>query len=309
MPGAEPLVYLGGQFVPASAARLSIYDQGIVLGATVTDQLRTFHQEPYRLQDHIRRFYDSCKYARMEPPLPPDELSEVTRELVSHNAQLLPEGGELGVIYFITPGENRVYTGSAAGRASPMQSTFCVHSFPLPFALFRQFFTDGLHLVTPPTRHVPPQCLDPKIKHRSRLHWWLAEQEARLVDPAAIPLLLDLDGNLAETSGANFLLVRDGRVLSPPPRNILLGVSRQVVIELCAQLSMPFLERDLQLHDALTADEAFTATTPYCMAPVTRINGIAIGDGRPCAPVFERLLAAWSTQVGVDIRGQILGQA
>src|SRR5262245_23628273 len=279
MPGAEPRVYLEGQFVPASGAGLSIYDQGIVLGATVTDQLRTFQQEPYRLQDHIRRFYQSCKYARMEPPLPPNELAEVTRELVGHNAHLLPQGGELGVIYFITPGENRVYAGSGAGPASRTQSTFCVHSFPLPFALFRQFFTEGLHLVTPSTRHVPPQCLDPKIKHRSRLHWWLAEQEARLVDSAALPLLLDLDGNLTETSGANFLLVRDGRVFSPPPRNILLGVSRQVVVELCAQLGIPFFERDLQLHDALTADEAFTATTPYCLAPVTHINGIAIGDG------------------------------
>ena len=137
------------------------------------------------------------------------------------------------------------------------------------------------------------------------MHWWLAEQEAHLADLAAMPLLLDRQGNLTETSGSNFLLVRDGTVYSPTPRNILLGISRKTVIELCAKLGIPFVERDLQVHDALTADEAFVTTTPYCMAPVTRFNGLPIGDGRPSGPVFEKLLAAWSHDVGVDIRQQI----
>jgi len=172
--------------------------------------------------------------------------------------------------------------------------------------LFSRFFTDGLHLVTPSTRHVPPQCVDPKIKNRSRLHFWLAEQEAHLADPVAAPLLLDLDGNLTETSGANVLLAKDGVVLSPQPRNILPGISRKVVMQLCARREIPFRERDLQVHDAITADEVFVTTTPYCIAPVTRFNGLPVADGKS-GPIFEQLLAAYSAEAGLDIRAQGAG--
>jgi branched-chain amino acid aminotransferase len=124
-----------------------------------------------------------------------------------------------------------------------------------------------------------------------------------------MPLLLDLEGNLTETSGSNFLLVKNGTVYSPNPRNILLGISRKVVIELCRKEGIPFVERDLQIHDAMTADEAFVTTTPYCMAPVTRFNGVTVGDGTVGGPVYQRLLKAWSQEVGVDIRAQVMGEA
>jgi branched-chain amino acid aminotransferase len=302
---SEPVVYIRGSFVPASQAHISIYDFGIVMGATVTDLIRTFKKQPYRLEDHVKRFYESCKYARIQPPIPFAETAAITRELVDRNAALLPAAGDLAVVYFITPGENLIYAGSAAAPGTAMQPTFCIHSFPLPFHLFQRFFTGGIHLVTPSTRHVPAQCLDPKIKNRSRLHWWLAEQEAHLADPLAMPLLLDLGGNLTETSGSNVLLVKNGRVLSPQPNNILLGISRKTVMELCKHLAIEFQERDLQVHDAINADEMFVATTPYCMAPVTKINGLPVGDGQ-AGPVFNRLLAAWSDEVGVDIRAQIM---
>lgn len=302
---SEPVVYLRGKFLPASQAHISIYDFGVVMGATVTDLLRTFHKKAYRLEDHVHRFCESCKYARIELPIGFAEIVTVTQELVERNGALLLEGGELAIVYFITPGENLVYAGSAAAPGSIMSPTFCIHSFPLPFGLFRRFFSSGIHLVTPSTRHVPAQCLDPKIKNRSRLHWWLAEQEAHLADPLAVPFLLDLDGNLTETSGSNVLLVKDGVVLSPTPRNILLGISRKIIKELCAQLKISFQERDLQVHDAINADEIFVTTTPYCMAPVTKINGLAVADGKP-GPIFERLLAAWSAAVGVDIRSQVM---
>jgi branched-chain amino acid aminotransferase len=304
---AEPLVYIRGKLTPASQASVSIYDFGIVLGATLTDLARTFNQRSYRLEDHIRRFYDSCKYARITPPISAEETTEITEQLVRHNAEVAGPDAELAIVYFITPGENFVYAGSAAAGGKKLTPTYCIHTFPMPFHLFRRFFETGLHLVTPSTRHVPPVCVDPKIKNRSRLHWWLAEQEAHLVDEGAMPLLLDLQGNLTETSGSNFLLVRDGTVYSPVPRNILLGISRKVVIELCAKLRIPFVERDLQVHDAMTADEAFVTTTPYCMAPVTKFNGSPVGDGSVGGPVYKRLLDAWSNEVGVDIRAQVMG--
>ena len=106
-----------------------------------------------------------------------------------------------------------------------------MHTFPLPFELWAEKLLSGIHLVTPSIRHVPPQCYDPKMKCRSRMHYYLADQQARLVDRDAAALLLDLAGNVTETGAANFLIVEDGTIVSPSLRNTLPGVSRATVIE------------------------------------------------------------------------------
>lgn len=303
---SEPLVFLNGRLTPESQASIRIYDAGIVLGATTTEMTRTFRQKPFRLKDHLVRLYRSLKYMDLDPGLNRDEMERMSEELIAHNARFLQPDQELGLIHFVTPGEFKVYAGSAGGQGGPPKPTVCAHTFPLPLHLWADFFRTGVHVVTPSIRHVPPQCVDPKMKNRSRMHWFLADRETHLVDPKATTLLLDLEGNLTETSGANFLLVRDGAVLSPTLRNILPGISRQVVIELCAKMGIPFVERDLQVHDAVNAEEAFLSTTPYCLAPCTRINGLAIGDGK-AGPVFQKLIAAWGDQVGLDIVAQVLG--
>jgi branched-subunit amino acid aminotransferase/4-amino-4-deoxychorismate lyase len=299
----EPLVFLNGNLVPASQAHLAIFDAGIVLGATVTEMTRTFRHEPYRLDDHLDRLFRSLKYTRMDIGMTKAELAAASRELVAHNAKLVDREDELGLIHFVTAGEFPTYAGSA-GRPARTTPTVCAHTFPMPFELWAPKLDTGAHLVTPSIRHVPPQCYDPKMKYRSRMHYYLADKEAQLVDPEASALLLDLAGNVTETSGANFLIVDRGTIVSPTLVNTLPGISRATVIELAEKLGIPFVERDIQVHSVMNADEAFTASTPYCLLPVTRINGVPIGDGRP-GPVWRRLLAAWSDVVGVDIERQI----
>src|SRR5262245_48094588 len=142
------------------------------------------------------------------------------------------------------------------------------------------------------------------MNYRGRMHYYLAGKEAQLVDPDASALLLDLAGNVTETSGANFLIVERGTIVSPTLVNTLPGISRATVVELAKQLGIPFVERDIQVHSVMNADEAFTASTPYCLMPVTKINGVPIGDCRP-GSVWRQLLAAWSARVGVDIERQI----
>ena len=88
--GPEPLVFLKDRMVPASQASIAIFDAGIILGATVTDMTRTFHHKPFRLEDHIDRFYRSARYTRIQPPFDRDRMEEISRELVRHNARLLP---------------------------------------------------------------------------------------------------------------------------------------------------------------------------------------------------------------------------
>ena len=299
----EPIAYLKGEFIPASEAMVPVYDAGIVLGATVTEMIRTFNYKPFKLKEHIDRLYRSMKYVRFDTGLSRKEMTDITMKVTDHNVSLLPESKELGIIQFVTAGTFAVYAGSA-GRDEKMTPTVCVHTFPLPLHLWAKGYETGIHAVTPSNRHVPPQCIDPKMKYRSRLHYWLAEKEAQLVDPHAATLLLDLDGNVTEFSGGNILIVKDGVILSPTTRNILPGISRQTVIELAGELGIPFIERDLQVYDVCNADEAFEATTPFCLMPVTRINNILIGDGKP-GPVCSKLLKVWGEKVGVDIVEQI----
>ncbi len=299
----EPQVFLNGRMVPASQAHLAIYDAGVVLGATVTEMVRTFHKKLFRLEQHLARLARALKYVRFDIGMRIDQLSDVARSLVEHNAAVAHPEDELGLIIFVTAGEYATYAGGAGGQARTTP-TVCAHTFPLPFELWARYLTTGLHLVTPSVRHVPPQCIDPKMKYRSRMHYYLADQEARLVDPQASALLLDLDGNVSETSGANFLIVENRAIVSPTLRNILPGISRQTVIELAAELGIGFVERDIQTFNAVNADEAFTVSTPYCIMPVTRINNVPIGDGQP-GPVVEQLRAAWSKKVGLDIAEQI----
>jgi branched-subunit amino acid aminotransferase/4-amino-4-deoxychorismate lyase len=299
----EPLVFLNNNLIPASQAHLAIFDAGIVLGATVTEMTRTFRREPYRLDDHLDRLFRSLKYTRMDIAMTKGQLASVSRELVAHNAKLVDTEDELGLIHFVTAGEFPVYAGSA-GRSARTTPTVCAHTFPMPFELWAGKLDTGAHLVTPSIRHVPPQCFDPKMKYRSRMHYYLADKEAQLVDPDAAALLLDLAGNVTETGGSNFLIVERGTIVSPTLVNTLPGISRATVIELAARLDIPFVERDIQVHSVMNADEAFTTSTPYCALPVTKLNGVAIGDGRP-GPVWRRLMKAWSDLVGVDIERQI----
>ena len=306
MTATEPNVYLNDGFVPASQAGINIYDLGIVLGATLTEMTRTFAHKPYRLDDHVSRLYRSLKYAGIDPPLSAAEMVARTEELIEHNAKLVGKDDDLGVVHFITPGENKIYAGSSAAgaRSTP---TVCIHSFPMPFAEWRHFFIDGVHLVTPSIRHIPPQCIDPKMKNRSRLHMWIGDQQSHAVDPKATSLFLDLDGNITECSGSNIVLVNGRTIYSPTSRNILEGVSLVTVRELAAKLGWGWVEKDLQPYDVVNADEAWLTTTPYCMAPCTRINSRPIGDGRP-GPRFREMLDAWSTLVGFDILAQIMGE-
>ena len=299
---SEPIAWLKGNFVPASQCVLPVYDLGIVLGAAVTDFLRTFSGRPYRMEDHVRRFYRSCKYARIEPPVDMQETMAISERLLAENGRL-EAGVELGLVYYITAGENAVYAG-AAGIPDKQTPSYIQHTFPLRFHLWRDVFLKGVHCMTPAARHWPPQCLSSKIKNRNRLHMWIGEREIQQLDPGATALYLDIDGNVTETGGSNFVIYRDGQVVSPRRRNILWGISLTVLQEILQEMNVPFIEDDIQVYDVVNAEEAWLPTTPYCVGPVVRINGEAIGDGTP-GPMWRRVLDRWRKIVGKDIYREI----
>ena len=138
----EPLVFLNGRMVPASQAHLAIYDAGVVLGATVTEMTRTFRKVPWRLADHLDRLFRSLRYVRLDIGMSKDQLAAASRELVEHNARLLDDRDELGLIHFVTAGEYATYAGWS-GQPVRTTPTLCAHTFRMPFELWAKKMAAG----------------------------------------------------------------------------------------------------------------------------------------------------------------------
>jgi branched-chain amino acid aminotransferase len=298
----EPVAYLNGRLLPQSQARLTLHDAGFVLGATVTDLCRTYCHRLFRWPDHVRRFRQSCETALVPQPHSDEELTRLAEEIVGHNVRLLGPGQDLALVVFATPGPIGYYLGEPGGPGDG-PPTLGLHTFPLPLARYAHLFSEGAHVVIPTVRHVDAACVDPRIKQRSRLHWWLADRQVRLREPGASALLLDSQGYATETAAANFLVVRDRTVLCPPRSIILGGISLQVTQELCRDLGIAFREERLTVSDCQSADEALLTGTAFGLAGVSRINGQSLAWP---GPVYRRLLAAWGEATGIDIASQFL---
>jgi branched-chain amino acid aminotransferase len=291
----EPTVYLNGQFVPASAAKISVFDRGFRLGDAVFDTARTFRHRPYKLREHLERLERSLRYTRIDPGLSLDEIEAITLQIVERNVPLLQENDDVWIHQVISRGQMR----------KPGLATVVIMTEPLPFASFARYYKIGVPLITPSIRHTPPQSVEPRAKTVSRLNLVLAELEAQQADPDAWALLLDLEGNITEYTSGNFFMVRKGTLLTPFERSSLGGVSREIVLELAEELGIPTREVAMTPYDAYNADEAFITSTSKSIIPVGRLNGIRIGSKIP-GPITRRLLDTWSARVEVDIVEQAL---
>src|SRR5262245_14339405 len=298
------LVYINGALVPREEAKISVFDSAVMLGDTVTESTRTFAHKPFKLEQHIARLYKSLKITRINPGMTSDEMLELSLHVLEANQHLLAPDEDCWLVHNISRGL------SVAGADPTIQhspATIIIFTQPMILTDWARFYVEGCHAVTPMSRAMPSQALDARIKNRSRMAYTLAEIEVKLVDPQAQGILLDINGNIAENKGANFFIFADGMLKTPVTSNALAGISRATVLELAAELDIPTRECDLQPYDVHTADEAFFTSTPYCIMPATRFNGLPIGDGQ-VGSVAKRLLAAWSERVGVDIVAQGLKQ-
>jgi len=294
---SEPIVYLNGRLVPDSQATISVHDSGFTLGDALYEAARTFNGVPYKLDQHLDRLDRSLKYARIELGMSRQELVDATNRTIEANRPLLPD--DFWIYYYVTRGlyTFRHYQPTSVSERPPTVIIFCK---PLEFAYFAHGYQHGVHAVIPPTRRTPFQCLDPKIKSTSRLNLVLAEIEAKLVDPAAWSMILDVDGNIAENKSGNVFIIKDGALFTPKTDGVLGGITRATILELAQKLGIPVHEADLQPYHAVTADEAFFTATSYCLMPIVKVNGVALGDGAP-GRLTRRLMQAWGELVGVDL--------
>ena len=296
----ERVVYLNGDFVPEYEAKVSIFDSALMFGDMVFEMTRSFNKKQFMLREHLERLYRGIKQLRIPLGISPDEMEALVQHTMVANEPAFEPHDEHRIMINVSRGPLDMYKMVFGGQVGP---TVVIADFPVKWTVagLAHLFDDGVHAITPSQRAIPGHLLEAKIKNRSRMHYMMANlQVAQTKDANAWALLLDPDGFVAEGTGANFFIVQDGRLLTPEGRNVLRGIKRGYVLDLARRIGIGAEERNLELYDAIHADEAFFTSTGFCMLPCTKINGLAIGDGRP-GPMFERLIEAWSKEVNVDI--------
>ena len=296
----EPVVYLNGALVPESQAGISFRDRGFIYGDAVFDATRTFSGRTFRLRQHLQRLYNSLKYLRIDPGLTPEEMARCSESVVAHNHPLLPPGQDLWVTQRISRGIEPTLPEDR------MEPTVLIETHAIPFARRAALYRDGIRVITPSVPRIPPRFLSPRAKTHNYLNLVLGDLEAQGSDPGSWAVLLDEAGNLTEGRGSNVFLVKDQTLLTPQGQFVLEGITRGVVLELAQGLNLAVQEKDLDLFDAYTADEAFLTSTSLCVCPIVSVNGSAIGDGRIPGPVTRRLMTAFSDLAGMDYVEQYL---
>lgn len=300
---AERQVYINGEYFAESDAKISIFDSAVMLGDTATESTRTFLHRPFKLAEHIERLYVSLKIMRIDPEMAPADMTRVTLEVVERNLPNYADDEDLWIVHNISRG---AYPPSG-DQSTKRMPTVIIHSAPMDLSYWAEFYVRGCHAVTPPSRMMPAQSLDPKIKSRSRLSYTLAELEVKLVDARAQGVILDLDGFIAENKGGNFFVVKDGVLRTPPTWQALAGVTRQTTIEIAQKKGIRVEACPLQPYDVCAADEAFFTSTPYCIMPATTFNGLPVGDGK-VGSVTRTLLEGWNELAGFDIVERAIGK-
>ncbi len=297
------IAWVDGSFIPRHSLSLPVGDAGFVLGATVTEQLRTFRGRLFMADAHQERLRESLQIVGIEPGQPLAAVFAAAAELAARNHAVGPHDDDLGLVIFVTPGDQPSQHGGRGGIPRTV-----IHTFPLAFRLWSDAYERGVPLRSVSVKQVPDACWPVQAKVRSRLHYFLADREAHAAEPGARAVVCHVDGRVSETSTANIAIVRGDTIHVPPAADALAGVSLRCAQRLAESLGLAWKPRSLTEADLADADEILLTSTPNCIIPATRFDGRFVGAGRP-GTIYRSLLAAWSSLVGFDIAAQARARA
>ncbi|PJZ70281.1 branched-chain amino acid aminotransferase [Leptospira perolatii] len=299
------VVFMNGKLVSESDAKISIYDSALMFGDMVFEMTRSFKKKQFKLREHLERLFWGIKILRIPLNLTIEQMEKHCYETIEANDHLFGADDEHRLMIDVSRGTLGIYQGVHGLHKGP---NVVIADFPLRWTVagMGTLFDTGINAVITSQRAIPGTLLDPKIKNRSRIHYLMANIEASMIPgDNNWALLLDPEGFIAEGTGDNFFIIKDNCIISPEGRNILRGISRDYVMnELATQLGMTAMEKNIEPYDVFTADEAFMTGTPFCMLPVTQLNGLPIGNGA-VGSGFKKLINQWSENVGIDIEKQI----
>ncbi|MCA3180243.1 MAG: aminotransferase class IV [Burkholderiaceae bacterium] len=269
-PFAQGVAWVGGDYVPASEARIPLLDQGFLRSDLTYDVPAIWNGRFFRLDDHLDRFEASMARLRLSSPIP-------RREIRDRLVEMAALGGirDAYVMMIVTRGLRYI-------RQYPPEQceNFC-YLMVLPYLWVMDPAvqeTGGSAIVARTVRRIPPGAVDPTVKNLQWGDFTRGILEAR--DRGAMyPILTDGDANLTEGSGFNVVLVKD-RTLHTPRRGVLEGVTRRTVLEVADALGLPWVMDDVPVSLAYECDEMMLVTTAGGVMPITTLDDRPIGDGR-----------------------------
>ncbi len=267
----ELKIYLDGQLVDKSDAKISVFDHGLLYGDGVFEGIRVYNSCVFKLDEHLERLEYSAKALMLDLPWSRQEISDAVCETCRVNG--------------ITDGYIRLIVTRGVGslglspRSCPNPSIIIIADRIQLYP--HEYYEKGLKIITVPTRRSGPAVLPPMIKSLNYVNNILAKMEAHQ-GGCEEAIMLDEGGYVAECTGDNIFLMHKGVLLTPPPSTgALKGITRQVAIDIAEELGVPLEEKTLTRYDVWIADECFLTGTAAEVVPVIEVDGRTIGNGVP----------------------------
>lgn len=272
-------VYIDGRFYPGPRAKISVYDHGVLYGDGVFEGIRVYNGRVFALKEHVDRLFASARAILLKVPLSPAQITEAVLKTCRVNRM---RDGYIRLIVTRGPGTLGLNPNNCE-RGS-------VIIIPGPIQLYpRETYENGLAIITVPTTRNLHNAINPAIKSLNYLNNILAKIEA-LNAGCDEAVMLNAEGYVAECTGDNLFIVREGELQTPPlSAGALRGITRRVVMDLARQQGWRVSEPHLTRYDLYTADECFLTGTAAEIVPVSRIDGRIIGNGRP-GPITLKLM-------------------
>jgi branched-chain amino acid aminotransferase len=279
-------VYVNGKITPADQAVVPVYDHGFVYGEGVYETLRTYNKVPFLYDRHMRRLRASAERLLLDVPY--DDATMLT-----WIEQTVAAAGPLDEAYIRILHTRGVGELNYDPKSTPAPTTvIIVKPFEPPAA---RVFTDGIRLSLVDMLRNHPRSVNPIIKSNNLLNNALAMQMAYRAG-AEEALMCNFRGELTECSQANFFMVRNGAVLTPPSdAGLLEGVTRAFLFEIGREIGVDVREETLYPKDLESADEMFITSTTRELSPVVNIDGRSVGTGKPGA-ITHKLLARYQSR-------------
>jgi branched-chain amino acid aminotransferase len=275
-------VFIDGKYCDELDAKISVFDHGLLYGDGVFEGIRAYNRRVFKLKDHIDRLFNSARAILLEIPMSPEEVTNAVLEACRENKI---RNGYIRLV--VTRGRGTLgLNPKSCKRPSVIVIADKIQLYP------PEFYQRGLDIITVPTTRNLHSALNPAIKSLNYLNNILAKIEANN-GRCEEAVMLNAEGFVAECTGDNLFIVKNGELFTPPlSAGALYGITRQTVIELAGEAGLKVSEPNLTRYDLFNADECFLTGTGAEIVPVVKIDGRVIGAGNP-GPITHQLVKAY----------------
>jgi branched-chain amino acid aminotransferase len=273
----QPIIYMNGDYVPLSDAKISILDQGFLLGDGVFDVVSAWKGSLYKLDAHIERFFQSLQAAMLNTSMSHEDWRAAIIETLRRN-----DLQDATVRFIVTRGVST----QVVADPREFEPTIIIWPAPYIFLADEKKRAEGIRLFISHLRAFSPDTLDPRYKCLDRLHFQLAKIEALNAGCDDV-LWLTQGGHVGEGPASNLFMVKGGKLFTPGD-GVLHGITRLAFMEIAAEAGIPCIEANLTPFDLYSADELFTCSTAGGALAVREIAGRQIQAAVP-GPITQEL--------------------